>query len=185
MKKLGKETKKLLERYRKYAKVQGTTEFGMNDFLTKEGYEAEGEFEVGDWFVMNYLGKHLFLKLENGHCGFNTSGEWCSNLITYVGIKKVRATDEEISDVLRKEAKKYIGNTVDYNGVANPIDESFSCDVFFDPDGVKVFFQKTGLGICVFDEKTLWATIIEEPKVKEMTMEDVEKLTGCKVKIIK
>jgi len=36
----------LLDRYRRYAKVQGTTEFGLEDFLKKDGVIEEFEMPL-------------------------------------------------------------------------------------------------------------------------------------------
>ena len=156
------------------------------DFLKEKGLIKE-EFEVGRWYKLNghlrcYSDKH-------NHYGFYDS-EWDGrqSVLNYVN-KWTLATDKEVETALIKEAKKrfnvnnkieyFIGNSKEQTiGHLNKFIYHPSDDELLIRGGCK----GTNSGLVIY-RKGKWATIIEEPKVKEMTMQEVNKALGYEIKI--
>jgi len=146
------------------------------------------KLEVGKWYksktgsIVNYQGG------TNGY-GLTYFGDWCnnSNWDTFISesLLWTPATTEEVESMLIKEAEKK--GFIDNNGV-NFIGVEENCYgknnhilntkilVDSDIDG-GVYASK---GWIMKDGK--WATIVETPK--EMTLEEIEKKLGHKVKIV-
>ena len=140
------------------------------------------EFEVGKWYKgsSDIIG---FYESRYGNYGIGYKGEWSNDVTIDDFIFWTPATDKEVETALIKEAKKRgfkegVKFEVTRDGRINTLDSNNF-----------VYENVIGVGMCLatsnywFFNKGKWATIIEEPKVKEMTMQEVNKALGYEIKI--
>ena len=142
----------------------------------------EPKFKVGDWVKNEFVGIGRLL-------GFDDDGDLkLGNLLHNDGWRAFQsscaiATDEELKAHLIKIWESKGGKEgVRFKSAWN--DKEFTCSgkygYFLEGDLVD---KARG---CIYDaEANVWATIIEESKVIELTLEDIAKLKGVDVKLIK
>lgn len=158
------------------------------------------ELKTGRWYKDANFPKHLFyltrfttLNLIQGiginkyDCyGFDTNGVWCDKMQYHMPKTRfVEALEEEIYLALMNEAKKrgFTNNTL-FNPINDERNTSFTNEAKV---GSSYKFQDgklyvTGYGkSCIFKNGE-WATLVEE--AKEMTVSEISKELGYKVKVI-
>jgi len=146
----------------------------------------EFDFEKGRWY-RSMLGAMVCCTvsdniLKSGY-GVNYNGKWFDN-DRWCLLSADIATDAEVEAMLTKEAKER--GLMEFAKLKNHVrknkGESIECDnlgSFFSMMDTSEGWNANGR----IYYKGNWATVLGE--VKEMTVADVEKLAGCKVKIIK
>ena len=146
------------------------------------------KFEIGKW----YRGAHWLFCYVGGSCrdaeyyGFY-QGEWgdsTNGCASFIGLTE--ATDKEVEEALIAEAKKRgfsLKEGLDIKGVrykdTTTIDSSFVYEK--NPNYLWIDENKNGYAVDIFKDGK-WATIIDQPK--EMTIEEIQKELGCKIKIV-
>ena len=139
------------------------------------------EFEVGKWYKgsSDIIG---FYESRYGNYGIGYKGEWSNDVTMDDFIFWTPATDKEVETALIKEAKKLI-----VKGVVKCLHECTNISSIYDVEDFnwdgRCLRVDTEDGCCCIFDKGKWATIIEEPKVKEMTMQEVNKALGYEIKI--
>ena len=151
------------------------------------------KLEAGKWYKHfdSDCKEFLFCFNEFGdkNYGFNKVGKWSNKLNVYekYSNKYIKATTKEVESMLIKEAEKrgFIdGVTVSkidnyYKGMLNTmIIGEHEFELYGD---VLVAKSTNNYYICLMADGK-WATIVETPK--EMTLEEIEKQLGHKVKIV-
>lgn len=158
----------------------------INTFLKQKGL-IKKEFEVGKWYKDTYYGNVYFVtetRIDGGvrFYGLNGNNDWveCDSYSRSAIKNDRKATNKEVETALIKVARKrgFKEGVVVVNEKGNK-------------DNIEEYFWY-GNGIlknCGFTDNIIlfdngkWATIIEEPKVKEMTMAEVNKALGYEIKI--
>ena len=168
----------------------------FRDALKEKGLIKE-EFEVGDYMIVEgtnigdeYNGslaiigeksvndEYLYWAVGVAGRKYNPSGLYSRGR---------KATDKEVETALIKEAKKRGFKEGDF--VESVYNKNYSGNIdgsFWVNECYEVWSKSLSnrYSIQLF-EKGKWATIIKEEPIQELTMADVEKLAGGKVKIIK
>ena len=151
----------------------------------KKQLEELPKLEVGKWY--NY-DNCLFNYQELSYVYGFINGKWITIPWSWRqnDNRPTPATDKEVQTALIEEAKKFVCKTVInlHDGKSCFIDESMDVNVYNDPKGFKVWFQKEGVGVEVFSISK-WATIIEQKKVSisgDFTKEDLEKIIQTEFK---
>lgn len=137
------------------------------------------ELEVGKWYKLK---GRLFCISENSHnkYGFNLLGKWIDDLYITYPEEGVIATPEEVEQALIKEAKKRgfkKGVMYEGEGLVNHKKPFSGCFEYFP--------SQNTLDCCKGSGEIFRSGKWAEPLQKEMTMEEIEKIFGCKVKIVK
>jgi len=158
----------------------------FRDGLKEKGLIKE-EFEAGKWYkadyddniIINFQGKG-----EHSY-GINTEGEWTN---FFWGCQlwseiPLLATDKEVETALIKEGDKYIGKTLTSLYCSNKDKVVVGKFHSYDSEGLWYSSKDVDWGNILLMQNGKWATIIEEPKVKEMTMAEVNKALGYEIKI--
>jgi len=181
MKYTEKEVVELFNEYHKWTHLVTN----VNEFLKEKGLIKE-EFEVGKWYkhtANNHEGL-VFCVNKNkyvGGYGFNSSGFW-EDCISFSKDWLTPATDKEFETALIKEAKKRgFKEGVKFLS-ARDGDIRTATNEFYSFDNWNKY-TTLQLDTAWIFKGGKWATIIEEPKVKEMTMQEVNKALGYEIKI--
>lgn len=147
----------------------------------------EVEFEVGKYYkligVPTVVSCYTGVEIQGDKTGYgmNHNNSWCNDVIMRHVNKWEPATDEEIKEMLVKEAKKKgFKKGVRFNSASDQTVFSCKSDEF-------TFIEQrnslcTSSGGSVFCHGK-WATIIEQPL--ELTVEEISKKYGREVKIVK
>jgi len=181
MKYTKKEVVELFNEYHKWTHLVTN----VNEFLKEKGLiKEEFEFEVGKWYSD---GDWLLCitEIKNGRVyfyGFKLDflHDWADEGWFKNAMKP--ATDKEVETALIKEAKKRgfkEGAKIDDAlGDNENIVEGFG--MYYESGSL---WATDNYRVYILFKKGKWATIIEEPKVKEMTMQEVNKALGYEIKI--
>lgn len=165
----------------------GSYTFDMN--LKQKGL-IKKEFEVGKWYKYS---NGLFCISEIKRVGLRGYGFYAEDWRKYdymqknsiYGMQLTEATHQEVETALIKEAKKRGFKEGVEHSCCNEGSKYICKGVLMIGWGSRegaIYFNKSD-GLIFADGK--WATIIEEPKVKEMTMSEVNEKLGYEVKIVK
>jgi len=146
------------------------------------------KYEIGKWYksgksIINYQGG------TSAYGYYSEADEW-EDVNEYWVIFEQKdenlsfATEEEVFSMLKKEAEKrgfkkgvnFIGVIENSYGIK---DHVLNTEIYFDSDKEGGLYASKGW--IMKDGK--WATIVETPK--EMTLEEIEKQLGHKIKIVR
>ena len=149
------------------------------------------KLEINKWYKASKYGSAIFYLTQIiGETikayGVNFDGLWVNENDWYAFLDEEYepATEEEVSEMLKKEAEKrgfkkgvnFIGVIENSYGIK---DHVLNTEIYFDSDKEGGLYASKGW--IMKDGK--WATIVEQPK--EMTIEEVEKQLGHKIKIVR
>ena len=151
--------------------------------------------EAGKWykdtsngiFMFCFSGKYASYSSESNNYGINAVGIWSEGLAIHEDIKYTPATTEEVESMLIKEAeKKGLIEGVKINKLDNYYYGVLNTMIIGKPKlelyGDILVTQSTNGYNTALMKDGKWATIVETPK--EMTLEEIEKQLGHKVKIV-
>lgn len=144
------------------------------------------KFNINSWYKTNSGAMVCYQGGENSY-GFTTFGEWkdIGYHWTLPSNEWTPATDEEVFSMLKKEAEKRVlvdGVTLAKEGINNGLHLDLRPIKGYYFDSIEnILDSANGEGWLMKDGK--WATIVEQPK--EMTLEEIEKQLGHKIKIVR
>ena len=154
------------------------------NFFLKEKGLIKDNLEVGKWYWLD--NDKSFLYFYTGKSvtyGFNIAGTWSDTLseCDKISGNEIEATKEEVEEALIKEAKKRgFKEGVKIYGRDYTVINNFFTRIF-NNDLCLFMGSELGKNICIF-EHGKWASIIEE--AKELTIEQLQKELGYKIKIV-